>query len=117
MSKLSTEFSARLAKARSKEKVRAVVMLVGPDTPAQPAGARPTREARQATIAAVRSSAEKALEDIDRLLERYGGRRLSEEPTALGTVAIESTPAGISALARSEHVKAILEDQAISRVS
>ena len=35
-------------------------------------------------------------------------------PSALGTIAVETTVAGINELAASDHVQAILEDQPIS---
>jgi hypothetical protein len=75
---------------------------------------RPSRVSRQATIAIIRQSAEPALLEIDRILERFDGQRLAASADALGCVPIETTAAGITALAASEHVKAILEDQPIS---
>jgi len=64
----------------------------------------------------MRSSASAALGEIDEILKRFNGRRLSEQPSALGTLAVETTVAGISALTESDHVKAILDDQPIALV-
>lgn len=112
--KLSPAFSARLARLTPQQTVRAIVLLrstVSPD----PAALRATRAAgRQALLDALRHAAEPALLDIDRTLERYHGTRLAADVNALGAVPVETTAAGIHALAASTYVKAILEDQAIS---
>ena len=114
--KISPEFSARLARLRPKEKLRAAVLLNGAESNGKSVAARPTREERQAAIGKMRSSAGAALGDIDEILRRFNGRRLSAQPSALGTVAVETTAAGIAALTESDHVKAILEDQPIALV-
>jgi hypothetical protein len=62
-----------------------------------------------------RQAARAALPDIDRILEVYGGKRLSEDVDALGSLTVETTAEGVRALADSEHVKAVLEDQPIFR--
>jgi hypothetical protein len=113
MNKISSQFSARLTAAKPMQKVHAVLLLTPPD--GEGPARRPTREERQAQVAKIRDSATEALKQIDEILQQFGGRRISDQPTALGTVAIESTAAGISALAASPHVKAILEDQPIAR--
>jgi hypothetical protein len=43
-------------------------------------------------------------------------KKLTTNPDALGSISVETTAAGIAALAASEHVKAIIEDQAVSLV-
>jgi hypothetical protein len=53
------------------------------------------------------------LGEIDGILERFDGKR-SADVNALGSIPAETTARGIAALAASEHVKAILEDQPIS---
>jgi hypothetical protein len=63
-----------------------------------------------------RKSAEAALPDIDGILKRFNGKRLATSPDALGCIPVETTAAGITALAASERVKAILEDQPISLI-
>jgi hypothetical protein len=40
---------------------------------------------------------------------------LSKSPNALGSLTVETTAAGVSALARSKWVKAVVEDQPIER--
>ena len=65
-------------------------------------------------INAVRQSAETALPDIDEVLRRFDGKRLSNNVSALGSIPVETTPAGIKALATLDQVKTILEDQPVS---
>ena len=114
--KLSPAFSSRLATLKPSQKLHAVVVLRTPALTGTPSGTRPNREQRQATINDIRSSATEALQAIDDVLRKFHGRRLSDQPTALGTISVESTVAGISALTDSEHVRAIMEDQPISPV-
>ncbi|HEX6861229.1 MAG TPA: hypothetical protein VF414_00345 [Thermoanaerobaculia bacterium] len=110
--KISDQFSARLDQLRPRQKVRAIVMLDA-GQPA-PASRREARARRSMAVTEVREAAEAALPDLDRILERHQGRRLADHADALGCVPVEATADGISALAASEHVKAILEDQPIS---
>jgi hypothetical protein len=113
---ISREFSARLSRLKPGQKVRAVVLLrVGDSEPST--ASRQSPSSRREKIAAVRRSVEAALPDIDRVLFEHAGRRLSASADALGSIAVEATPAGIRALADSEHVKAVLEDQAVGILS
>jgi sorbitol-specific phosphotransferase system component IIA len=114
MSKVSAQFAARLARSKPDRKLHAVVMLATPAS-AQ-SGNRRTREERQLKVREIRASASQALAEIDEILARHDGRRLSEQPTALGTITVEATAAGLNALADSERVSAILEDQPVSQV-
>ncbi len=50
---------------------------------------------------------------IDELPKRYGGRRLAAQPDALGSLPVETTAAGIKALAVCESVRGVLEDQEV----
>ena len=113
--KISPEFSARLARLGPREMIRAVVMLRTEDA-GVPSGRRQSHGNRQAVIAAVRESAEQALGDVDRILKRFHGQRLVANPDVLGCVPVETNPAGLTALAASDHVEVILEDQAVSRL-
>jgi len=69
-------------------------------------------EQRRQAIAERKQAASQALEDVDHLLERCGGRRLSPVG-AIGTVTVEGTPGCIRDLATLDQVEAILEDQPI----
>jgi hypothetical protein len=111
--KISPEFGARLARLQPQQKVRAIVLLCTDDIRA-PVAKRESRIDRKATIERIRQSAETALPVIDQILDRFGGRRLTHQVNALGSIPVETTSAGISALVASEHVKAILEDQPLS---
>lgn len=111
-SKLSTSFAMRLHALPETEKVRVVVKL-NTDTERSNAARRQSNDVRQTTLDAVRRAAHAALGQIDEILARCGGQRLTN-PNALGTVSVESTPGGIAALAASECVAAILEDQIIA---
>ncbi|NLE44898.1 MAG: hypothetical protein GX620_09270 [Chloroflexi bacterium] len=108
--KISPTFSARLNEMGSRERVRAIVLLGTPDIAGEKA-ARQTRRQRREAVKAVQESAERALSELDEVLARYGGSRLSERPDALGAMPVETTPAGVRALARSRQVRAIMEDQ------
>jgi sorbitol-specific phosphotransferase system component IIA len=114
--KISPQFAARLQHFGPKDKVRAIVLLDTGDVDVAP-GRRQTDSERRATIEAMRCAAEQALDDIDGILAQFDGQRLAEHPDALGSVPVETTVAGITALASSERVRAILEDQSIHLTS
>jgi len=114
--KISPEFSARLARSNPKAKVHAIVVLSCRESSRQPNQTHPTPDRLRAAIQQIRGGAMDALSEIDQILAPFDGRRLSGKPTALGTITVESNPAGIVALANSSRVKAILEDQPISQV-
>ena len=111
--KLSKEFAGRLASLPPSEKLHAVVLLEGkPD--GQRTSSRQTRDQRRAALDARRQTARSALVEVDHILKECGGRRLDGDVSALGTVAVEATPAGIRALASLKDVKSVLEDQKVS---
>lgn len=110
--KISTEFAARLRRYGAEEKVHAIVFLDTSDVKGS-SGKRQSREERAAVLEAMQSSARQALDDIDTVLNRFDGQRLAEAPSALGSIPVETTPAGIKALASSKWVQLILEDQSI----
>ena len=110
--KISSEFSARLARLGPRDKVHAFVLLRTGGT-GDRSGNRQGRAEREAAVEAARRSAERALTDIDGILEQHDGRRLARRPNALGSMPVETTAAGVKALASSRWVQAILEDQPI----
>jgi hypothetical protein len=114
--KLSPQFAKHLAQLKPEDTVRAIVLLRLPELGPAP-GRRQSRAERQAALDAVRRSAEAAVTAIDAILDRAGGQRLSSDAGVLGSLTVETTSAGVGALAASEHVKAILEDQEISSLS
>ena len=111
--KVSPQFAARLARLKPKDRVRLVVLLATTAATSKLDRSR-SRDQRDTTIAATRQSAEHALREVDRILERYHGERLAAHPDVLGTVAVEAPVEAIDALAASKEVKAILEDQRIA---
>jgi len=110
--KISSEFSARLARLGPGDKVHAFVLLRTGTTSSR-SSTRQNRSEREAAVKAARKSAERALTDIDKILKQHDGRRLARRPNALGSMPVETTAAGIKALARSRSVQAVLEDQPI----
>jgi hypothetical protein len=105
--KISDAFGTRLSHLNPDRRVKAVVIL------------RNGRQSdstilRHRKVRQVRDSAGEVLKYIDEILDRFNGHRLAAKPNALGYIAVETTPAGIRALANSEHVRAVLEDQPIS---
>ena len=114
--KISPGFAARLEQLGPQEKVRAIVMLETGNAHGK-LKRRPTKIMRRAAIKNTRQSVAEVLSDIDRILKRHRGKRLKSEIDALGAVPVITTPTGINALTASEHVKAIFEDQAISRAA
>jgi len=114
--KISPEFKVRLLRLGPQQKVRAIVMLHTKDAGEASAGRQSPAE-RQVAIEAMHKSAELALIEIDGILERYDGKRLAPSVNALGSVPVEATATGIIALAASDHVKVILEDQPLSLFS
>jgi 4'-phosphopantetheinyl transferase EntD len=111
--KISQELMSRLEQVGPRKKVRAIILLKS-EGPEKPPNRRLSRAERQAAFEAIRMSAESSLADIDDILERYGARRLSVRPDALGSITVEATHEGLCALAKSDRVRAILEDQPVS---
>jgi len=106
---------ARLAKSKPGQKIRALVLLNIPNVQQNASGKRTGAAERASASRSIRDSSAAAVESVDLILKRFEGRRLTE-PSALGTIAIESTPAGIKAISESQDVRAILEDQPVSRL-
>jgi hypothetical protein len=52
--------------------------------------------------------------EVSAVLEELGGRWLAESPDALGSVPVETTALGLLELAKSDRVRAILDDQPIA---
>lgn len=112
--KMSPEFASRLLRLDPKQKARAIVLLHVESSQKVPVS-RDLHSRREHSIA-VTSEAERLLAHIDAILKRHGGQRLAPKPNVLGSIPVEATADGIRALAQCKHVKAILEDQAISLI-
>jgi len=113
--KLSPQFASRISNLGRREKIRAII-LVKADGEAihEPSGQIRTRS--RGAVNAVNGAFSKALSEVDGILKRHSGQRISASPNALGSIVVETTPAGVLALADSEHVRAIFEDQRITQV-
>jgi hypothetical protein len=107
--KLSAELLRRLARMAPDAIVRAVVLLRTDAVRAT--GGR--RGDRQAAVQAVRRSGAAALVELAPLVQHLGGKWLAAEPDALGSIALEMPAASLGELAKSELVRAILEDQRV----
>lgn len=113
--KISHEFAQRLIHLEPGRTVRAIVVLNTGVTGHR--SRRRTTAGRSAAVRAVRKAAGSAMPDIDNILREHGGQRLAPGPDALGSIPVEATAGGITALAGSPRVKAVLEDQSLSLLS
>ena len=112
---ISREFAERLRRYRRDHAVRVAVVFAVAATRGEGKRAVP-RQARSEIVRQTRLAANAGLAEIDRVLEEFGGTRLVESADALGSIAVETTAAGVAALATIPGVKAILEDQPITLV-
>jgi hypothetical protein len=111
--KVSPQFAARLSRLKPKDQVRLIVLLATA-VAAEGLGRRRSRAERDLTVDATRQSAESALHEVDRILERFHGHRVAAHLDALAGITVEAPLEAINALAACKYVKAILEDQAIA---
>ena len=110
--KISATFAARLAKLAPDQKLRVIIMLA--DGPSRKgSGRRLTREQRRKAMEKTQAAADGALDAVDRILGSFDGKRLAKRADALGCLPVETTAAGIRALADAPEVESILEDQHI----
>jgi hypothetical protein len=110
--KLNPEFAARLTQLAPHQKVRVVVLLQSKSDGNQ-YGRRQSPLERQATIQSLRESATQSLANIDEIIQNFEGKLLMDCPDALGSIPIEITAAGVDALAKSDDIKAVMEDRSI----
>ena len=113
--KLSPQFQVRLASLAPEQSLRSIVLLEVGDLKSSGSKRRSSSE-RRAVADSVRTVANQSLNTIDQILDKFGGVRLSQSVTSLGSIVVESNASGIISLAASDHVKAVLEDQAISSI-
>lgn len=106
--KISPDFATRLARLKPQDRIRVIVFFRTEVTPASD---------RQQTTEAVQRAAEQKLNRIRTILEAHQGQLLAERPNVLGAIPIEITVAGVYALAESDVVKLIVENQGIFPVS
>ena len=111
--KISPEFATRLMTLEPQQKIRVIVLLQIPETENNKTLKRQTRTERKNIIQSVRNSANQALANITNILQNFEGKTLTEQPDLLGSIPIEITASGVTALAQSDAVKTIIEDQPI----
>ncbi|GAA6621258.1 hypothetical protein NUACC26_070770 [Scytonema sp. NUACC26] len=111
--KISSEFAYRLGHLAPQQKVSVIVFLKLDDRSDNPVNPRLSRAERRATMEGIRNSATQALSYIKKIIQDFGGQELAERPDALGSIPIEISAAGVKALAASDAVKAVLEEQEI----
>jgi hypothetical protein len=112
--KLGAEFAGRLARLAPQTRVRAVLVLETGHSGGS-GGTRQSPGERKAALEAVRGRAGEAIPEIDRILAATGGRRLESAAGAFGNLLVEATAQGVLALAASEQVRCVLEDQGLVR--
>lgn len=110
--KISSEFACRLNNLAPQQKV-SVIVLLKLDNFDNPVNCRLSRAERRAIMEGIRNSANKSLDYIRKILQDFDGKQLAESPDVLGSIPIEISVAGVKALAASEAVKAVMEEQEI----
>ena len=115
--KISLEFAAKLNSYPATAKVRVIVLLESVNPERNHNSLRQSRLERKAAIKAMQDLVKQSWQIVDRLIEDFDGKKLAIKPDVLGAIPIEITPAGIRALAVSDAVKAIIEDQQIHLVN
>jgi len=110
--KISDEFAGRLAALPPSNQVRAVV-LPAPYLVNGSNGERVRGEERQAILREARTRTEETFAEIDLVLARTGGYRLTESGNALGFIVVETNAGGIAAIASLGWVGTVMEDQSI----
>lgn len=111
--KISSEFAHRLSCLQPQQKVRVVVMLKFDNGVRNSVTRRQSPSERVAKVEGIRTGAKQALSYIRKIIQDFGGKQLAEDPGALGTIPVEISAAGVKALAQSDAVKAVMEDQQI----
>lgn len=111
-SKISPQFCARLNQLEPQQKIRAIVLLETGQRSSLPSR-RQTYDERKVAIAHLRQAAQGVMSELNTLLQNFDGRSLAKAPDALGSVPVELSAAGITALAALPWVRAVLEDQGI----
>ena len=108
--KISSEFACRLKNLAPQQKVSVIVFL-SVDS-GRRNNSRLSRAERRVAMEGIRHSGKQALDYIRKIIQDFGGKALAD-PDVLGSVPIEITAAGVKALAASDAVKAVVEEQKI----
>lgn len=114
--KISPEFAARLNSYPPTAKVKVIVLLESIKPQITNNSPRQNRLERKAAIKVMQDSVKQSWQIVDRLIKDFDGKKLATNPDAFGAIPIEITPPGIQALALSDAVKVIIENQKIYSV-
>jgi hypothetical protein len=111
--KISSEFACRLRDLSPQQKVNVLVFLEVGEGEKAMRNSRQTHAERKAARELIRNSASKALNYVQNIIHDFGGKQLAENPNALGCIPVEISAAGVNALAASDAVKVVMEEQKI----
>ncbi|MEO0834813.1 MAG: hypothetical protein AAFY16_02245 [Cyanobacteria bacterium J06642_3] len=111
--KISPEFAARLNSYPPTAKVRVIVLLESINPQLTNNSHRQNRSERKAAIKVMQDSVEQSWQIVDRLIKDFDGKKLAPKPDAFSAIPLEITIPGILALAQSDAVKAVIENQKI----
>ena len=113
--KISNEFSAKLSQLSENEEINAIV-VIKIEISSGTIPRRKLRSKRKDMIMDVKNSGQMALCEIDKILKKFCGKRVSNV-NSLGCITVKTTEAGILSLAGSSCVKSIIEDQQVSVIT
>ena len=113
--KIGERLSSRLDRSGQDQLIVAILHIqsIRPIPPAKPGMTPKEREQR---MMALRLALTEAVDQIDTMLEGWGGRRLTEV-TSLGTAMVEATPPCIQQLAKLPYILGIMENQTVETSS
>ena len=103
----------RLSRMNPDQMIGIIVML-STRTERPESEVRLSKHERDKKIREMKKLHRPVLDEVDAVLNRFGGSKSARGMDALGCVLVETTPAGIEALASIANVEAIMEDQPIS---
>jgi len=112
MDKIDPEFLDRINIMPPDQIIR-VILILSDDNEYEQPKTRRTEQERKKIMESVLKSGAKAMNEINSVLQAYGGTNLTSSPNILGCISIAATGAGIKALACLDKVKAIMEDQPV----
>lgn len=111
--KISPEFAARLNSYPPTARVRVIVLLKSANLQITNNSQRQNRLERKAAIKVMQDSVKQSWEIVDRLITNFDSKKLATKPDVFGAIPLEITPPGVRALALSDAVKAVIENQKI----
>ncbi|MDX1966398.1 MAG: hypothetical protein SFV23_04430 [Planctomycetaceae bacterium] len=115
MATINERFRNTLQNLPVHESARAILLLTPP--PIERQRGRPNAQERFEALELSERQVKDAIHDVDSILERHGGRRVSPMLGGLGGIVVEATAPAIFALAAMSGVSAVLEDQPVSHVA